>query len=256
MTNARLVTNMRKKSRQRKSRKIRRRRPTIRFTPYSWSKLLYLRDAGDTEVGGFGISDAEDLLLVNDVQLVDQECTAVTVEFDDASVADFFDAQVDVGRQPEQFGRIWIHTHPGDSAEPSGTDEETFERCFGTADWVIMFILAAGGATYARLQFNVGPRGRQQLNVEVDYSEPFAAADTDAWDDEYDRHVLALDPFQGCRLKRVANLFDEKPSEFHDDFEPAFADALQEWYARADAIDLFPETELEDPCNNYLAAAD
>jgi len=29
--------------------------PTLRFSPYAWAKLLYLRDRGDSEVGGFGI---------------------------------------------------------------------------------------------------------------------------------------------------------------------------------------------------------
>ena len=44
--------------------------PALRFSPYAWAKLLYLRDRGDTEVGGFGISCPEDLLLVEDVRLV------------------------------------------------------------------------------------------------------------------------------------------------------------------------------------------
>ena len=29
--------------------------PTLRFSPYAWAKLLFLRDLGETEVGGFGI---------------------------------------------------------------------------------------------------------------------------------------------------------------------------------------------------------
>ena len=29
--------------------------PTLWFSPTAWAKLLYLRDLGDTEVGGFGI---------------------------------------------------------------------------------------------------------------------------------------------------------------------------------------------------------
>ncbi len=37
------------------------RRPTLRFTPLAWAKLLFLRDRGPTEVGGFGLSAADDL---------------------------------------------------------------------------------------------------------------------------------------------------------------------------------------------------
>ncbi len=85
----------------------------------------------------FGISNADDLLLVEDIQLVEQVCSVVTVEFNDDSVADFFDSQVDAGRQPEQFARVWVHTHPGASPAPSGTDEETFDRCFGGVDWSV-----------------------------------------------------------------------------------------------------------------------
>ena len=73
------------------------RRPTLRFTPLAWAKLLFLRDLGETEVGGFGISSENDLLLIEDIQMVRQRCTSVTVQFEDAAVADFFDEQVDRG---------------------------------------------------------------------------------------------------------------------------------------------------------------
>ena len=65
------------------------RRPTVlRFSPTAWAKLLFLRDVGDTEIGGFGIAPSDDLLFVEDVRLVQQTCTWVHVEFDDQSVAD------------------------------------------------------------------------------------------------------------------------------------------------------------------------
>lgn len=78
----------------------------MRFSPTAWAKLLYLRDYGDTEVGGFGIAATDDLLFVEDLQLVNQVCSWAHVAFDDDSVADFFDSQVDAERRPEQFARI------------------------------------------------------------------------------------------------------------------------------------------------------
>jgi hypothetical protein len=159
--------------------------PALRFSPTAWAKLLYLRDMGETEVGGFGISAANDLLYVKDIELVRQICTGVSVAFDDQAVADFFDRQVDLGRRPEQFGRAWVHTHPGNSPEPSMTDEDTFARVFGRADWAVMFILARQGQSYARLRFNVGPGGDVDLPVRVDYTRPFAASDHAAWQKEY-----------------------------------------------------------------------
>jgi hypothetical protein len=100
--------------------------PLLRFSPTAWAKLLYFRDRSDNEVGGFGITEPDDLLYVREFITVKQEVSIVSVEFDDEAVADFFDTQVDLGRQPEQFGRVWLHSHPGDSPQPSDIDEETF----------------------------------------------------------------------------------------------------------------------------------
>lgn len=210
---------------KKKRRKRKRRRQKLRFTPYAWAKLKFLRDVGETEVGGFGISHADDPLLVEDFQLVRQTCTAVTVEFDDEAVADFFEEQVDQGRRPEEFARIWIHTHPGSSALPSGTDEETFDRCFGTPDWSVMFILAEEGAAYARLRFNVGPQTTKRLGIAVDYSIEFPGADHDEWLSEYENSVLVHDPF-GARGRLITgDVADSWPS-FGDEAAVPFAD---EW---------------------------
>lgn len=185
----------------------------LRFSPTAWAKLLYLRDLGDTEIGGFGIADADDLLFVDDIGVVLQTCTYTHVAFDDVAVADFFDVQVDLGRRPEQFGRIWIHTHPGNSAEPSSVDEATFTRVFGSSDWALMFIIARGGATYARLRYNCGPGADLEIPVDVDYRRAFAAADFSAWDCEYLAKVQVWkpEPVELANSKRLttADLFDD-----------------------------------------------
>ena len=82
----------------------------LRFSPTAWAKLLHFRDHGGSEIGGFGITKPEDLLFVEEFASVKQEVSAGSVAFDDAAVADFFDAQVDAGRRPEQFARIWVHS--------------------------------------------------------------------------------------------------------------------------------------------------
>jgi proteasome lid subunit RPN8/RPN11 len=161
----------------------------LRFSPTSWAKLLFLRDHGPTEVGAFAIAPADDLLYVEDLELVRQVCTTVSVVFDDASVAEFFDDQVDAGRQPAQFARIWVHTHPGRSARPSPVDEETFQRVFGRCDWAVMFILAREGATYCRLRFGAGPGGSFEIPTKVDYAGDFRGSDCTAWAREYEDAV-------------------------------------------------------------------
>jgi len=161
----------------------------LRFTPTAWAKLLYFRDRQGCEIGGFGVTPAEDLLLVEEFITVKQDVSVASVAFDDAAVADLFDVQVDAGRRPEQFARIWLHTHPGDSPGPSGTDEETFARVFGKCQWAVMFILAREGRSYARLRFSVGPGGQIAIPVEVDYGRPFGPSEQEAWEAEYRAHI-------------------------------------------------------------------
>ena len=190
--------------------------PTLRFSPTAWAKLLYLRNYGDTEVGGFGVTPADDLLFVEDVQLVKQTCSWANVAFKDESVADFFDQQVDAGRQPAQFARLWVHTHPGDCPRPSMTDEETFDRVFGRSDWAVMFILACNGQSYARLRFNVGPGADLEIPVGVDYSRPFDGCDTDAWEQEYLSNVQpapAAHDVAPAVEPVLASPFDEEPTD-------------------------------------------
>lgn len=148
-----------------------------------------MRDVTDNEVGGFGITEAEDLLFVTDFVLVKQKVTCVTISFEDESVADFFDEQVEAGRVPEQFARIWLHTHPGDSPEPSCTDESTFQRVFGSCDWSVMAIVAQNGSTYARLRFNAGPGGEIKIPACVDYNCEFDASNLEVWKQQYMANV-------------------------------------------------------------------
>jgi proteasome lid subunit RPN8/RPN11 len=161
----------------------------LRFSPYAWAKLLYLRDKGPSEIGGFGITSAKDPLYVEDFVTIPQAATSVTIVLDDSAVADYLDAQVDAGRRPADVLRVWIHTHPGNSPEPSSVDEEMFHRVFGPSDYAVMAIVARGGKTYGRIRFNAGPGGQHQLTLEVDYSRPFAGSDQKAWDAEYHANI-------------------------------------------------------------------
>lgn len=169
-------------------------RPSLRFSPYAWAKLIYLRDRGETEIGGLGLSDVGNPLLIVDMLVIRQRCSPVTVAFDDAAVADLFDEMVDQGIPPERFGRVWIHTHPGNCPLPSSTDEATFRRAFGRTDWAVMAIVACGGASYARLSYHIGPGSALRIPVRVDYGQAFEGADWEAWEREYVEQVVVPPP--------------------------------------------------------------
>ena len=118
--------------------------------------------------------------------------TPVSVKFDDSAVADFFDNQVDLSRKPEQFARLWLHSHPGESPEPSIIDEETFERVFGNCQWAVLFVVAQDNKRYAKLSFNVGPGGQMLIPTVIDYGRDFNASNHELWDAEYAANVKAV----------------------------------------------------------------
>jgi hypothetical protein len=142
----------------------------LTFAPLAWLKLQYFCHAGNTEIGGFGISAASDLLYITEFVTVPQEVTLASVRFRDDGVADYFDRCVDRGLLPEQFARTWLHSHPAQSVQPSLIDEETFGRVFGCSDWAIMFILGRTGRTFARLTANAGPGASINLRCTVDWA--------------------------------------------------------------------------------------
>jgi len=189
MNDKKQKTNKKKTETKLKQQNSESRPPALRFSPTAWAKLLYFRDKTDNEIGGFGITEADDLLYVTDFVTVKQQVTGVSVKFDDQAVADFFEDQVDQGKKPEQFARIWLHTHPGSFAESSATDEDTFKKVFGNCDWAVMVILAEDNKIYARLSFNVGPGGQMKIPVQIDYSHQFGPSDMENWDAEYKANV-------------------------------------------------------------------
>lgn len=180
------------------------------MTPYVYSKLLYIRDIGDTEIGGFGVCENEEYpLLITDFQMVKQECTSATVEFDDDDIYRYVDEMAKVKIYPAQCMRIWIHTHPGSSPNPSNTDENTFKNKIlqaeskHPADWGVMYILAKEGAEYARLSVYAGEQSKvfkdmfgltsnfvsRKIENVIDYDESYNGTDYEAWEKEYEMYV-------------------------------------------------------------------
>lgn len=170
------------------------------FSAKAWLKYQYFCHKGDTEIGAFGISSATNPLYVEDLYITKQKCSAAFVDFDDDGIADmFYDLGVEKLINPSRFGRIWLHTHPGSSAAPSGQDETTFKDSFGNTDWAVMGILSRTSETYARLRITAAGLSLSSImDVETDWKSwptdagalaaEFAALETQ-WLDEYTRLV-------------------------------------------------------------------
>lgn len=159
--------------------------PVLWFSPYAWAKLNFMMNEGETEVSGMGLTLPEDPMYVVDFLVVKQECTSAHTEFDDNALADLFEEMVAEGHHPQNFGRIWIHTHPGNSPHPSSVDENTFRTRFGNCDWSVMFILARLGNFYGRVQFSAGPKAQMEISTQIDWKTSFQGSDEEAWKREY-----------------------------------------------------------------------
>lgn len=164
----------------------------LKFSPYAWAKILWFRNHGDTEIAGFGIADADDLLFINDFKTIKQKASAASVKFDDEAVGEFFEDMVDAGMHPKQFARVWLHTHPGMSHSPSMTDHDTFAEAFGKCDWALMFILDTEDDALCRLKFQISVQAEFDIPWKVDCSKPFAGCNYAAWKEEYDKNVDAI----------------------------------------------------------------
>lgn len=170
----------------------------LRISPKVWAKLKFFRDRGSSEISGFGISYRADPLYVVDFLTIKQQAAAASVEFDDDALNKYLDDMVKVGWHPSEVMRIWLHTHPGNSASPSSVDVNTFRDVFSGSDWSIMAILAKGGEFKAKFRYNITSGGivgavfgsgkEADLEVRPDLSPPFDGVtqeEYDAWENEY-----------------------------------------------------------------------
>lgn len=155
----------------------------------AWNKICYCRDTHNTEISGWLISSSQDNLFeCNDFITTKQTVTAASIEFDDEDLARFSFEMIQKGILPCMCQKIWLHTHPGNSCQPSGTDETTFEEMLSkiaNGDFLIMMIVAMNDETYIRLsvktEFGIFSK---MMTHEVVYEL------NNGWDEEFKQNIL------------------------------------------------------------------
>jgi hypothetical protein len=160
--------------------------PVLQIRQAAWDKLVHLLSK-PTEVGFMGVAyDVGHPLVIDELVMVKQEATAGQTEFDDDALVAFWKNQQQLGRQPIQFGRVWVHTHPRGVDGPSSHDEQTFKRIFGTYNWAIMLIITKEAKYFCRLRVTApGVAIDKDIPVEILTEQK----DTTEWDAEYDLAV-------------------------------------------------------------------
>ena len=235
----------------------------LRFSPYAYAKLSFLRDYGDTEIGGFGVCETDDPLLVTDVHLPVQDCTSTTVELDGESLLAYRATCRKADIDEKHSFRIWIHTHPEMSADPSCTDESTFSELFDSTNWGIMAILSKTEDTYVRVRYGGdGPMSDSELDWEVDYTVDFPASDIESWIDEYNATVTVI-TYVTTRPKdtkfwkipdtSITTGWPESKSNLAQDCERTITDSYQPWVDIVGCQDCSHEWEACDTIDPQLA---
>ena len=163
-------------------------KPVLQFSPYAWRKLLFLRDISQNEVCALGISDKNSPLHVVDLVVPKQPVSEVSCNLDMDSVADIYADFAEQNKPVEEFGRVWLHTHPGTSSQPSGTDERTFATNYGNCEWGVMFILARNGSTYSRMSLSAFDL-QLLTDVVINWNTAFPASCEKEWAAEYTKAV-------------------------------------------------------------------
>ncbi len=172
----------------------------LRFSPYAWTKLRWIRDYCNSEIAGFGISSMADPFYMEDFRTIKQVASSGHFQFDDDALNDYLADMFEEGKQPGECMRLWLHTHPTKNfASPSGTDEQTFSAAFGNADWAMMIIVDEGDNVYARLRIKSGADGCLQMIVpsSLDYQPPFKGVEETSageWKQEADANITQETP--------------------------------------------------------------
>lgn len=151
----------------------------IWFTPYVWAWIQFLKRECKTEAFAFGIARKEEPNLIVDLYIPKQVAGVAFVDIEEEDTLKMVEELVDLGYETGEFMRYFIHTHPGQSPQPSSTDERTYKDIFGKMDWSSMIIFAKDGPTFCRTQFQAGPGATIDGDLRVYFSGLFPGVDQD-----------------------------------------------------------------------------
>ena len=131
---------------------------------------------------------ADGKIEVQDIVMLDQVNSSTYTEMTDEAMNKYYEEHFNKEEKIGEFGCVWLHTHPGDSCNPSSTDEETFKTTFGRHPWALMLILGKSGAMYGRIKNNF-PAIEQEVDVVIDWTQWESILHPCDWAEQYVIHV-------------------------------------------------------------------
>jgi len=155
-------------------------------------KLKAWRDLGNTEVTGFFITKADKPNEVIDAIIIEATCSAASVDITAEAIETMYLDSAKKEIYPSQL-QIWWHTHPGNSASPSMTDETTFSDLGKDRSRNMMYILAKGGDEFAQISVTDLASGfmlQKKVEIEHPFTEWSEFPNYDALKKDYDKNVI------------------------------------------------------------------
>lgn len=183
----------------------------LRISPAAFQKVAYFTKK-TVEVGGFAITSPEDPALIIDFVVLKQTSSVASFDFDKDGMQDYLNEMVDRGISPNNCFRIYIHTHPGNSPQPSSVDDEQFDELMENYPWFCMVIFAKDLSTYARVKMTQGCGIEAELDLEIDWDVPCEPVDFGDLDLIFDEMVSERKITKGFLKK---SKFLEKPEPIH-----------------------------------------
>lgn len=105
---------------------------------------LHFMSTYDHELSGMALcEDPNNPLVVTDIMILPQFGSSGWTEFEEDALAEYLGNMEEAGLTRSQMGAIWIHTHPGSSASPSGQDKSQWAALSEYTPWAIMLIWAS-----------------------------------------------------------------------------------------------------------------
>lgn len=112
--------------------------PEVCITPEAKARLDLYIDLVDGEVSGLGrVVSHHGALVITDIYLLRQECSATTTELHPEDVSNFLVSLIQQGVDPSEL-KLWWHSHADMSVFWSGTDEKTASQ-FGNG-WMLSVV--------------------------------------------------------------------------------------------------------------------
>ncbi len=100
--------------------------PELNFTPQAWEQMQQYLRLSTYEISGFGrVQELDGRFLCDDIVIFKQEVSAGHTELDDLALAQFHEEVTAAGQKPQEYGRLWWHSHAKGSLYFSQTDWNT-----------------------------------------------------------------------------------------------------------------------------------